>query len=97
MRGGVFLRFSPSRGRSDGTFHVPLRDRGKSLAATLRADPAKAAMLGTANGAVDPRIRASLHCLEVWGWKAFALALVCSGFCGRMPPNRGPLRRGEGA
>jgi len=26
--------------------------------------PARAAMLGTANGAVDPRIRASLHYLD---------------------------------
>jgi len=51
VRRGVFLRFSLLRGRSDGTLPVPLRRSRRSLAATLRADPAKAAMLGTANGA----------------------------------------------
>ncbi len=92
MRDGVFLRFSPSRGRSDGTFHVPLRDRGDPSAATLRADPAKAAMLGTANGA---GIHESVHpCTAPWhvGVRTLAVALAsAAGCCETGPPE---ARRG---
>ena len=76
---GSPLRFSPSRGCSDSTSRQLLlrcstsgipavactaSQARRSLAAPLRADPAKAAMLGTAYDALDLLSRASLHCVE---------------------------------
>jgi len=72
----------------------------RSIAAPLRASPARAAMLGTANGAV---IHESVH-----PWTASARAFVPLPVCRRSnkrerlllrqdAAQRGPVRRGEGA
>jgi hypothetical protein len=45
--------------------HVLLRKRGDPSPRPFGHFPALAAMLGTANGALDPQFRASLHYLEV--------------------------------
>jgi hypothetical protein len=53
--------------------------------------PPPPAMLGTANGAGSTK--AAFPGLR----RRRPLASCCSGFCGRMPPERGPVWRGEGA
>jgi len=53
-------------------------------------------MLGTANGALYPRIRASLHCdQEIVRRNAELMRAVAAASAAGMPPKRGPLWRGE--
>ena len=72
--------------------HIPCaasRSR-QSLAATLRAFSREGCDARHRERRRDPRIRASLHCLDECSERLSASAAGCR-------PNRGPLRRGEGA
>jgi hypothetical protein len=60
---------------------VLLRNRGDPSPRPCGHFPAAPAMLGTANGAVDPRIRASLHYLEVVHQRDLALAAASAAGC----------------
>jgi len=73
---------------------VLLRNRDDPSPRPCGLFPATPAMLGTANGAVDPRIRASLHYLEVLEWKALALALALASAAGCLPNGPPEARRG---
>jgi hypothetical protein len=98
MRGGVLLRFSPSRGRSDGTVPVPLRDRGDPSPRPFGLIPRRLRCSAplTAPRSTNPCIPALPRCVKVESFGFGSGSGCCSSFCGRMPPN-GPLRRGEGA
>ena len=78
---------------------VLLSNRGDPSPRPCGHSPDAPAMLGTANGAVL-FTHTSIHGLR-WSRlsekRAFALLALCSCFCGRRPPKRGPLWRGERA
>jgi len=80
--------------------HVLLSNRGDPSPRPFGHFPVAPAMLGTANGAGFLHVRRpSMDCVESAGWESAPLlcfALRCC-FCGRMPPNWGPLWRGERA
>ena len=94
------LRFSPVPGCSDSTSMYCF-----ASAAIHRRAPSGCSVTGCdarhRERCRDPRIRPSVDCVEpdVQVTEKFAeRARGASGcFCGRMPPKRGPVRRGEGA
>src|SRR5262249_44357250 len=95
MRGGVYLRFSPAQGRSDGTVPVPLRDRGGPSPRPygLFLHRLRCSAPRTAPGSKNPYVPV----LRRRMCRAAALLLFAPASAAGGRPNRGPLRRGERA